>query len=413
VDGFVAKYDANGNVLWATALGFLGADVALDPAGHPYVIGNRFGLAQVRKLHATTGALLYSASLSGAVGAGIAVDASGRALVTGTTSGGLPVLNAIQPAFGGRTDAFVAKLDAAGATWLYATYLGGGGFDSGHGVSVDGNGNAYVAGIAGGAAATEPSFPTTPGALQTTLGASAQAFVTKLDPAGGFVYSTLLGNTATTRAYDIAVDAAGNAHVTGEAGGSGFPRVNELPSTGSPVGPFVSKLNALGSGLLYSTQLGGTSLLETTDLALDSRGSIYVIGSKANSTGLPTLDAVQAIFGGGAPGGDHFVMKLDPSRSGAAARVFSTYLGGSRDDSGGQPLGGIAVNAAGKVYVTGSTASNNFPGATNPYGGDYDAFIARITIGAVNTPPTADAGGPGHWLTFEEDGSGLMDLALV
>jgi hypothetical protein len=163
-------------------------------------------------------------SRDGSAGRAIAVDASGSAYITGSTSSSdFPTSpDAFQTTFGkafsGATDAFVSKLNAAGSALVYSTYLGAtdtGGF----GIAVDAKGNAFVAGFTNSA-----NFPTTPGAFQTTYGGLGDAFVTKLNAAGsGLLYSTYLGGGGDDLATAIGVDAAGNSFVTGHTSSTDFP----------------------------------------------------------------------------------------------------------------------------------------------------------------------------------------------
>ncbi len=154
--------------------------------------------------------------------------------------------------------AFISKLNAAGSALLYSTYLGGSTI-TGHGIAVDASGNAYVTGIT-----HSSDFPTTPGAFQATFGELYNAaFVSKLNPAGSaLVYSTYLGGNDGTDGFGIAVDASGDAYVTGQTSSSNFPTTPGAFQTtyraDNCCNAFVSKLNPAGSALVYSTYLGGS-----------------------------------------------------------------------------------------------------------------------------------------------------------
>src|SRR3989442_681315 len=238
---------------------------------------------------------------------------------------------------------------------FYSTYLGGSGSEEGLGIAVDTAGNAYVTGPT-----YSTNFPTTPGAFQTTFGGDIDAFVTKLNPIGSaLVYSTYLGGSARDEAMGIALDAAGNAYVTGNTFSSDFPTSPGAYQTtfggGLSVGDaFVAKLDPTGSALIYSTYLGGSGDDRGWGIALDSSGNAYVVGA-TSSTDFPTTPgAFQTIFGGGPS--DAFVAKLNPIGS---ALVYSTYLGGSDDHKGcGIAADGISGPNA---YLTGETASTDFP----------------------------------------------------
>jgi hypothetical protein len=259
----------------------------------------------------------------------------------------------------------------------------------GNGIAVDSAGNAYVTGNT-----VAVTFPTTPGAFQTSFGggscgtppntfACSDAFVLKLNPAGSeLVYSTFLGGRGDDSGNSIAVDAAGNAYVTGSTASTNFPTVAPLqpvfaggtcglaPNTFQCAEAFVAKLNSTGSALLYSTYLGGSAGDLGSGIAVDTSGNAYITGS-TDSTNFPTVSPLQAVPGGS---GDAFVAKLNAAGS---ALLYSTYLGGNFADSGS----GIAVDSSGNAYVTGSTSSTNFPTA-NPLhaapGGSGDAFVAKL-----------------------------------
>jgi hypothetical protein len=260
----------------------------------------------------------------------------------------------------------------------YSTYLGGSGYDVGMGIAVDTNGYAYVVGFT-----QSPDFPTT-NALDSVLN-DTDAFVVKLKPDGsGFVYSTYLGGSYGDLGNGIATDAAGNAYVTGVAGSLNFPVVNGFQASAGGWKAFVTKLNSNGSAILYSTYLGGTGDDRGVGIAVDGVGGAYVTGS-TSSTNFPTRNAVQPDFHGGGTNnpynykGDAFVAKIDTTATGSASLVYSTYLGGNDDDA----AKGIAVDAAGNAYVTGYTASTNFPVTVGVFqsayaGGDYDAFVAKL-----------------------------------
>jgi len=203
--------------------------------------------------------LVYSTYLgaSRSDGNAIAVDSLGNAYVTGdAASGEFPTtVGALQTTSGGGGfDAFVSKLNSDGSALIYSTYLGGSGGDGGDGVAVDAAGNAYVTGTT-----SSTDFPTTPGAVQTTL-RGANLFISKLNSTGSaLIYSTYLGGTDFDQSRGIAVDSSGDAYVTGFTNSSDFPTTAGAPQTNLHGGydAFVSKLNSDGTALIYSTYLGG------------------------------------------------------------------------------------------------------------------------------------------------------------
>jgi len=251
----------------------------------------------------------------------------------------------------------------------YSTFLGGTGGDTGDGIAVDASGSAYVTGFTSSA-----DFPTTTGAFDTALGESSDAFVTKLNASGSaLVYSTFLGGTDRDNGEDIAVDASGNAYVTGDTFSTDFPTTTGAFDTtfnGGIVDAFVTKLNASGSALVYSTFLGGTNQDEGQGIAVQ-QGSAYVTGI-TQSTDFPTTPgAFDTTFNGSE---DAYVTKLNASGS---ALVYSTLFGGAEQERGL----GIAVRE-GRAYVTGLTDSTDYPttrGAFDrTYNGARDAFVAKL-----------------------------------
>ncbi len=327
--------------------------------------------------------LVYSTYLGGGdfdVAFGVAVDSPGNAYVTGITcSSNFPTASPFQAAPGGGCDAFVTKLNPAGSGLVYSTYLGGSDYDQGNGIAVDSAGNAYVAG-----STTSINFPTTTGGFQQTYGGgSRDAFVAKLNPAGSaLVYSTYLGGSDGDGGQGIAVDAAGNAYVAGRTLSTNFPTTLGAFQTtiGGASDAFVTKLNPLGTGLVYSTYLGGSGDEFTSGggirIAVDPPGNAYVTGA-TSSTNFPTTPgAFQTTFGGIS---DAFVTKLN---SAGSALVYSTYLGGSAAENGR----GIAADAVGNAYVTGYTDSTNFP-TLNPIqaanGGGSDVIVAKFGPGGT------------------------------
>jgi predicted extracellular nuclease len=363
------------------SLGDRGIDIALDASSNAYITGrvdssnfpssagaydtaaNGASDAFVSKF-SPTGVLLYSTYIGGTgtdESGGIAVDGAGNAYITGrTTSINYPLVGAYQSALGGAQDAFVTKLNASGNALVFSTYLGGntnpGGAsltsEFGYGIAVDAAGSVYVSGLA-----VSTNFPTTPGAFQTTGGgATDDAFVTKFSANGAsLVYSTYLGGGQFDEAYSIAVDASGNAYVAGITASTNFPVLNaKQPTSGTNNDGFLTKLNATGSALVYSTYVGGFGQDAVYGLAIDAAGSAYVAGVTA-SANFPVVNSLQSFnLGLSTTATDGFVAKY-----GAAGNtlVYSTYLGGSVNETGI----GLAVDGNGNAYVIGQTTSTNFP----------------------------------------------------
>ena len=211
----------------------------------------------------------------------MAVDGAGNAYVTGyTASADFPTTaGAFDTTLGGPSDAFVTKLGASGATLAYSTSLGGISFDEASGIAVDSAGNAYVAGYT-----YSPDFPTTAGAFDTTYNDAGDAFVTKLSPGGSALgYSTYLGGGLGEGSQSIAVDGAGSAYLTGGTTSLDFPTTPGAfdRNLGGDVDVFVTKLDASGATLGYSTYLGGSALQRGeygSAIMLDGAGNVFVTG---------------------------------------------------------------------------------------------------------------------------------------
>lgn len=304
----------------------------------------------------------------------VAVDSTGNIYLTGmTNSTNFPTKNQSQGDDSGQ-DVFVAKFSPDG-TLLYATYLGGSSSDWGYGIAVDDNGSAYVTG-----STSSNDFPTV-NPFQATSTIS-EAFVAKLSPAGNsLTYATYLGGANIDSGGAIAVDGSGNAIVTGSTGSLNFPTKNPLQGpqftlNGASSDAFVTKLNASGSALLFSTYLGGSQAenvaVGNTAVALAADGSIYVAG-ETRSNNFPVANAFQSTYGGGTQ--DAFLVRLNGAGS---AVLFATYLGGSGED---HPLD-LTTDSNSNAVLVGETRSSNFP-TTNPYqatygGGLTDGFWAKL-----------------------------------
>jgi len=381
------------------SMGESSCQIRVDGQGNMYIAGNTaspdFPLANPLQntLQAVTAAyvskftpdgstLLYSTYIggndpgTGASAGALVVDESGNAYISGWTSeADFPTTPG---AFEKGLDAsctplncgFVAKLGPDGSSLIFSTYFPA----SPWSIATDSSGNVYVTGQAGN------GFPTTPGAFQTTQPGQnsgyRSAFVTKLNPTGtALVYSTFLGGSgADDSATAIAVDASGNAYVAG-SGPLDVPAFTDLsPAGNGPSGGFVVKLNASGSGPLYSTFFGDAAPF---GIAIDGSGNAYITGYIA-STDFPRAGPMQTSF----QDNDAFVSKLGPSGS---QLVYSMFLGGSFVDWGY----GIAADAAGNAYVTGRTQSIDFPlvNPVQPYygGGPFcgwecsDVFVTEVS----------------------------------
>ncbi|MGA9929940.1 MAG: SBBP repeat-containing protein [Terriglobales bacterium] len=298
-----------------------GAAIAVDSAGSAYVTGSTdagaFPVtpgayqttrgendtnAFVTKFNPSGSALVYSTYLSGLGlwagldgGAAIAIDSAGDAYVTGYTQATVfpTTVGAFQTScvpnrnrklrICHNPNAFVTEFDPSGSSLVYSTYLGGSNITQGLGIAVDSGGDAYVTGYT-----YSSDFPTTPGAFQTVCNGGkgckgyGDAFVTEFNPTGSaLIYSTFLGGGKSDSAFAIVLDSAGNVYVTGVTYSPNFPTANpiQLKEAGKSTGnAFVSKLNAAGSGLVYSTYLGGSGGAQGNGVAIDSATNAYVVG---------------------------------------------------------------------------------------------------------------------------------------
>ena len=283
-------------LVYSTYLGGSGDEsgkIAVDGTDNAYVMGTTTSVdfpttagaydttynggddAFVTKLNAAGTALEYSTYLGGSGREAsfsynrIAVDGAGHAFVTGyTESGNFPTTpGAFDRTYNGQGDAFVAELSATGAALVYSTYLGGGGGDTTQGIVLDSGGNASVAGFT-----TSTDLPTTAGAYDTTYNGGFDAFITKMDATGAaLTYSTYLGGGDYHRILNLTADPAGNAYVTGYTFSTDFPTTAGAFDTTYAGGTdaFVTKLNADGSALGYSTYLGGSAAENGSGIAVD------------------------------------------------------------------------------------------------------------------------------------------------
>jgi hypothetical protein len=380
-----------------------------------------FSIAFVAKLTADGSDVDYSTFLGGSVadqGNAVAVDAQGNAYVVGISfSDDFPTTaGAVQEEFGGFGDVFVVKFGPNGNFFFYSTYLGGANLDQSGAIAVDAAGNAYVAGLAnapdfpptpgssilssapaamasrvasaartierlaaaehtpdtpagGDALIPGQSFPTTPGAFQgIDRGDAGDGFVAKINPTGtALVYSTLLGGSAVDGFFGIAIDGAGHAYVAGGTLSSDYPTTPGAFQR-TPGGNFdgvVTKVNPSGTGLVYSTYLGGADIDAAASIQVDAQGNAYVTGGTL-STNFPVVTPIQPAPAQGLTKKTVFVTKIAPSGSGL---VYSTLLGGTGGDVildptlGPEPDQGlsIAIDAAGNAYIMGSPAPSTCP----------------------------------------------------
>ncbi len=330
--------------------------------------------------------LEYSTYLGGSGtdwGHDIAVDASGNVYVTGRTrSLDFPLANPLQSTHAGLDerwggDVFISKFDPSGRSLIYSTYLGGSSGEEAWGIAIDADGNAYIAGVT-----RSGDFPTV-NPYQPVIAGELDVFIAKLNAAGSaLVYSTYLGGSGSEGSRGITVDTDGNAILTGYTSSPDFPMASPIQAVlAGNQDAFVTKLDASGTLLVYSTYLGGNRLWRGTeigtnmgrDIAVDTDGNAYVTGS-TNSPDFPTVGPIQVSHGGDYYD-DAFVAKINAAGS---MLVYSTYLGGSSHDFGLS----IAVDGGGNAYVTGYTESPDFP-TLNPIEGLSDVTPPSYRRGSI------------------------------
>jgi hypothetical protein len=386
----------------------------------------------VAKLNATGTALVYSTYLGGTGNeraGGIAVDSAGNAYITGeTASADFPTTSGAfqtaKPASGSAPAAFVTKVSSDGSSLLYSTYLGGPVTSSfpyntarGTRIAVDASGHAYVIGTT-----NSTGFPVTAGAYQTSLSGPAinnpgDVFVTKLNQTGaGLIYSTYLGGSGAENVFTdggLAIDSAGNAYITGDSFSTNFPTTPGAFLSPAACGPVLTKLNATGTGLVYSGhwRIGPCPDGESfaTGVAIDAGGYAYVVGQTiAHWPNFPFVRAFQESIQDQGFTFNTFVLKLNPTGTAAA---YSSLLGGN----GSFDLGtAVALDSAGNAYVTGETNSTDFPVTQGAFqrhkGGRYgeNAFVAKI-ISVCDAGPTD----PSVTICSPGDGATLRSPAVV
>lgn len=378
------RVDADGNLLITTAAGDVvqqhplvyqdDADGQRTPVAAAYRLLGRDRVAFQVAAYDTGRTLvidpilalnLYVPGVNTEVEKAVAVDSAGSAYIAGYSTPmnwlrNLPLVGTLI-----HYDAFVAKLNPAGNALVYLTYFGGSSDDEANAIAVDAAGSAYVTGYT-----NSNDFPTLNPAQRSKQGYD-DAFVVKLRPDGkGMVYSTFLGGTSNDVGESIAVDAAGDAYIGGYTASLFFPTTSGALQTsyaGGSYDGFVTKLSPAGNTLIYATLIGGGNSDSVNAIAIDGSGNAYIGGSTA-SADFPVRNAFQPAL---SPPfvqptysdqfSDAFVAKINPSGS---ALVYSTYLGGTFDDS----VNAIAVDALGNAYVAGNTynyysysTANNFP----------------------------------------------------
>jgi PKD repeat protein len=338
-------------------------------------------------------------------GLGLRVDAYGNAYVVGYTYTTNTSFLGYKPSSimtaGGAYNVFVKKLNASGGDLsLYTTYLGGNADSYGLGIAIDSSRNTYITGYT-----SASDFPTD-SPYQAKKSTSNDAFITKLSASGAISYSTYLGGAGRDFGQGIAVDASGNAYITGKTDSKDFPRKNAMDGTynGGSSDTFITKLNNSGNTLVYSTYIGGNSDDSGECIIVDSAMNAYVAGW-TYSTNFYVKDAYQKNHGGIM---DAFISKLNPAGS---ALVYSTFLGSEGSDA----AKGIALDSSESVYVVGETSSSTFPvknAAQGLIGGNTDAFVTKLNNPGSELVYSTFLGGSGrdfgYSIALDESGNAYL-----
>ena len=274
----------------------------------------------------------------------------------------------------------------------YSTYLGGADLDYLYDVAGDSTGASYVVGGA------KVGYPTTTGAYQESAVGGFDVVVTKVAPDGqSLLYSTFIGGGSDDTGYAITVDAAGNAFITGETGSDDYPTPGApFDGTRNGLDAFVTKVSADGSALLYSTFLGGTDSEVGNGIAIDGSGNAYVVGQTLSSD-FPLQNAYDGTLSGST---DAFVTKVN---SGGTGLVYSTYVGGS----GLEDANAIVLGASDEAWVTGYTASTDFPTTANTYKPSRADSSRDVFVLQFNAAGSAISYGTYLGGTSEDEGYGI------
>jgi len=334
-DAFLVEYNAAGSLAWATYFGGTGTDV----------------------------------------GNSVAVDAGGNVYMAGstTTAGGLASPGSYQPANAGGQDAFLIKFNPGGGrTW--STFFGGSGKEAGNAVYCDPAGNVILAGSTQSAAGIA-----TAGSYQTAINGLTNGFVAKFSPRGAMQWATYYGGSAEDEIYALAIDAAGNIIVAGQASSAGdIATLGTYQVSLSGVNDaFVASFAAAGT-LNWGSYFGGPGSEQGNGVTVDASGNVYLVGNTNSTTNVASAKAYQTTFGGGPQ--DGFLASF----TNTGGINWATYYGGNSVDYGQC----VTVDIFGNIIMGGATFSTTGIATTYGYqttlGGDYDAFYAKFNVYGQN-----------------------------
>jgi hypothetical protein len=384
---FVIKLSENGDqLLYAT---FIGGndndyvyDIEVDDDGNTYIVGatsssdfpfmSHFDSSVdsmegfLLKLDADGSELLSSTSIGGTPTA-LEIDNEDNIIITGNAASDLPLVNAYNSTSNGGGDIFLMKVNSTDTELIFSTFVGGSSYDVGTDVAVDDQCNIYVTGTT-----HSSDFPLLNG-FNDTLQGDRDAFVLKFNSSGtGLNYSTFLGGISYDFGYAIEVDTLGNAYIVGETYSIDFPILNPFQSTLiGGVDAFVTKLNASGTGLNFSTFIGGNSSERPYDIEIDNDLTVYIAGT-TQSSDYPLEDPYRDYLWSG---NDIFLTRFNSSGD---SLLFSTYFGGDQNEQNADMI----LDSERNLIITGMTSSDVFPTVTdydNPPNGYVEAFVAKFS----------------------------------
>lgn len=409
-DAFVARYEADGSLAWASYLGGSGEEdgqaLALGPGGSVLVAGitgspdfpvtagtldQTFvnGEAFVARLSADGTTLEWATFLGGGLGDEIWAmqsDASGQITLAGQTeSDDFPTTaGAYDRIFNGSPwDLFITRFDATAENILWSTLIGGSAQEEIRDLAVDSAGN-----VTAGGWTSSSDFPTTPGAYsQTFLGGGSNqedGVVFQVSADGSDLnWSTFLGGTDEDEVLGLVLDANENVVLSGWTSSTDFPLApgSYDVSANGDKDAFLAALSSDGSTLIYGSMFGGSGLDEAQALTLNGSGAAILAGNTASADLPVTLGCYDSVYNGGGFGADAFVAVIDMGLNGRRDLIYTTYFGGA---GGIDAIQGLATTPSGSAILAGFTSSDDFhttPGAAmeNP-GGSVDAFLSVLDL---------------------------------
>jgi hypothetical protein len=319
--------------------------------------------------------LLFSTYLGGTwqdKGESIFVDAEGYIYVAGSTeSSSFPKINSYVN-YSGWSDVFVSKFNSTGNGLLFSTLVGGSKADAGLTLTVDSQGNAYVAG-----STISEDFPTvnayddSSGTL-SNIGPN-EGFVFCLNATGnGLIFSTFVGGTDSEVFYDIKLDSEGDVWVCGYTESDDFPMINSFQQYHDETDCIIFELSSNGSILLFSTLFGGQDYDVCYSMAIDERNNVYVTGSSSSSEFPLFREDKSYLSTSWYTATNCFIMKISSEK----AILYSTFVGGRLSEGGRS----IAIDESGAAFVGGYTSSDDFPlkreisGPESAIMSSYDGF---------------------------------------